>query len=619
MNRLPFHRKLWTIAGALAGVGLVGGGAFYLLSPGTSRGPTVDAPLAEGPRSEPPARKAPTPASFAPKTPVRSMPERRTRIQLHDVTRETGITFRHTDGSSGRHYIVETMSGGLATFDYDGDGLIDVYFVNGAPLPGTKTKADEPPRNALYRNMAGFKFKDVTVEAGVGDIGFGMGAAVGDYDNDGHQDIYVSNFGPKVLYHNNGDGTFTDATKKANVDNGNKVGAGVAFLDIDGDGDLDLYVANYVKFSFETHVFHTMMGVPMYPGPLDYSGEPGTLYRNRGDGTFTDASQESGVARLEGRGMGMICADYDNDGDTDIFVCNDAHENYLFQNDGTGKFQEVAMTAGIAYDAVGRNHANMGPDCADYDHDGWLDFYVTSYQREFATLYRGLGKGLFEDVTEQTGAGQGSFHHVKWGCGFVDFDNDGNPDLYVACGHTDDNVERWDDSTSYRARNVLLMNAGNGKFVDVSDLAGHGMTPTHASRGVAFDDLDNDGDIDVVVLNTREQPTILRNMLNESGSPNHWLQIRLRGTKTNRDGVGTRVKVVSGELSQIDEVHSGRGYQSHWGTRLHFGLGRHDRVDRIEVRWVGGGVDVLENVPVDRLLTITEGESRPQGENRLAM
>jgi hypothetical protein len=528
-------------------------------------------------------------------------------IVLHDVTAETGVTFRHTDGSSGRRYIVESVASGLATFDYDGDGLIDIYFLTGRPLPGTET--GEPVTNRLYRNLGDFRFVDVTEEAGVGDAGYGLGVTVGDYDNDGCPDLYVSNFGPKKLYHNNGDGTFTDVTTQAAVDDGDKVGAGVAFLDIDNNGVLDLYVANYVDFTFQNYRPKILDGIHIYPGPMDFNGVQDTLFRNQGDGAFRDITREAGIAGHVGTGMGIVCADYDNDGDTDIFVLNDVSRNFLFVNDGTGKFSEQGLLAGFAYDGNGQSLGSMGVDCADYDHDGWLDFFQTSYAGEFPVLRRNTGKGYFEDVTLLTGAGDGSFKHVNWGCGFVDFDNDGWRDLYIACGHIQDNAELTEPGAEYEARNVLLRNTGAGKFVNVSEHSGDGMQVKRSSRGAAFDDLDNDGDGDVVVLNSRERSTILRNLHSESHGRNHWLQLRLVGVKANRDGVGARVRVVAGDLTQIDEVHSGRGYQSHWGSRLHFGLGTHDRVDRLEVHWPGGGVDVLENVRADQLTTIVEGRT----------
>lgn len=530
-------------------------------------------------------------------------------IQLHDVTAETGVTFRHTDGSSGMRYIMESMSAGLATFDYDGDGLVDIYFLNGRPLKRTKLEGP-PPRNHLYRNLGGFRFQDVTERAGVGDAGYGLGVCIGDYDNDGHPDLYVSNFGPNVLYHNDGGGTYRDVIQTAGVGRGNKVGAGVSFLDVDGDGNLDLFVANYVKFSYEKHVPHWLKGQPVYPSPLDHAPETENLFHNNGDGAFHDVSRESGIGLHAGTGMGVVSADYDNDGDTDVYVGNDVMPSLLFRNDGRGHFDEVGTLGGVAYDALGALHGNMGTDFADYDHDGWLDLIVTAYGNEMPALYHNLGNGLFEDAAREAGVGASTFPHVKWGVGWVDFDNDGYRDLYIACGDLDDNVELRKDTTAYRLPNILLRNAGNGAFVDISRHSGDGMAVRASSRGVAFDDLDNDGDVDVVVLNSRDKPTILRNMLYERGGKNHWLGVQLRGVKSNRDGVGARVRVITGDLAQIDEIHSGRGYQSHWGSRLYFGLGSRDRIDRIEIRWLGGGTDVVEDVKVDQSLTITEGWDR---------
>jgi len=528
------------------------------------------------------------------------------QIVLTDVTKQTGITFVHTDGGSGQHYVVETVSAGLALFDYDRDGKIDIYFVNGAPLRGTVYPT--PPRNALYRNEGGWKFTDVTEKAGVGDTGYGLGLTIGDYDNDGDQDIYLDNYGPNVLYRNNGDGTFTDVTKQAGVAGVGGVGAGACFLDIDKDGDLDLFVGQYLDFSYEKHVPLTMLGVPVYANPRFYRPVPNLLYRNNGDGTFTDISDISGIGRHAGYAMGMVCADYDNDGDTDIFVANDVTANFLFQNDGRGQFEEVALTSGVAYDLHGDEQGSMGVDCGDYDNDGLLDFYMTSYQDQLALLYRNHGDGFLEDVTLLTGAAVGTQPDVTWGNSFVDFENDGDRDIFVACGHLQDNVERYTSAATYLEQNSLFMNMGNGKFVDVSDQSGDGMKVKLSSRGAGFDDLDNDGDVDVVILNSRAAPTILRN---DSPAQGHWLQILLRGVKTNRGAVGSRVKVVAGDLTLIDEVHSGRGYQSHYGTRLYFGLGARTKVDRIEVSWLGGKTEVYRNIVVDRKITLEEGQSAP--------
>jgi hypothetical protein len=527
-------------------------------------------------------------------------------IQLKDVTRETGINFVHTDGSSGKRYIVESVSCGLATFDFDGDGKIDILFLNGAPLPGTPITTP-PPRNALYRNEGGWKFADVTQAAGLVDTSYHLGVCVGDYDNDGDQDIYLNNFGPNILYRNNGNGTFTDVTREAGVAVGNHVGAGASFLDIDGDGDLDLFVASYIDFTIAKHQTRLVNGHPAYVGPAIYGPVPSTLFRNNGNGTFTDISRESGIASRSGTGMGVVCADYDDDGDTDIIVGNDAMANFVWNNDGKGHFKEVGLLSGLAYDLHGVGQGTMGVECGDFDNDGRLDFQMTSYQKQWAILYRNVGRGLFEDVTHITGAGAGTFNQVEWGNGLIDLDNDGHRDLFMACGHLQDNVHLWDDTASYEARNVLLANTGRGKFTDVSARSGDGLAVKLSSRGAAFEDFDNDGDIDIVILNARREPTILRN---DSPGRNHWLQIQLRGTKSNRDGIGARIKVVAGDLTLIDEVHSGRGYQSHFGMYPHFGLGQRTKIDRIEVRWIGGGSNILENISADRLLQINESQPR---------
>lgn len=526
-------------------------------------------------------------------------------IILSDVTPKTGIAFRHTDGGGGQHYIVETFASGLATFDYDGDGLVDVYFLNGSPLRGTKSSGQ--PTNALYRNLGGFKFADVTEEAGVGHTGHGLGVCAGDYDNDGNPDLFVNNFGPNVLYRNNGDGTFTDVTSSAGLGHNDTIGAGANFLDVDSDGDLDLFVSNYARFTYENHVTTTVRGKPWYAGPRDFPPQPNNLFRNNGNGTFTDVSEASGIAAHPGAGMGTICLDYDNDRDTDVFVCNDQLWDFLFRNDGEGKYEEVALSAGVACNYAGETVGSMGADSADYNHDGSLDLFMTDFAQQKPILFENLGHGIFEDVTLRTAAAAGSFPHVKWGCGFVDFDNDGHQDVFIGCGHLgEDFDETASRSSSYMVSPVLLENDGGGKFIDVSAQSGDGMKVKLVARGVAFDDLDNDGRVDVVILNSRRPPTVLRN---ESAAENHWIQIRLRGVKTNSGGVGARVKVTAGDLEQIAEVHSGRSYQSHFGSRLHFGLGRRRNVDRIEVRWIGGGTDVVEGLDVDRCITVVEGAS----------
>jgi hypothetical protein len=314
-------------------------------------------------------------------------------------------------------------------------------------------------------------------------------------------------------------------------------------------------------------------------------------------------SKESGIGLHAGTGMGIVGCDFDNDGDTDIFVLNDVAANFFFVNDGTGKFEEAGLATGTAYNGNGDATGSMGVDCGDYDNDGWLDLMMTTYQNELPVLYRNLGNGTFEDVTIAAHAGDGAYPYVNWGVGLVDFENDGDKDIFLANGHLQDNVGLYDDSTAYEVRNILQMNQGDGRFVNVSDQCGNGLLPERSSRGTGFDDLDGDGTVDAVILNSRREPTILRN---ESPAAGHWIQLRLRGTKANRDAVGTQIRVTAGGRTWLDEVHSGRGYQSHYGLRLHVGLGVNDRVDRLEIRWLGGGVTVLENVSADRVLTIVE-------------
>ncbi len=524
-------------------------------------------------------------------------------LRLSDVTKQTGIDFVHTDGSSGQRYIVETVSAGLATFDYDRDGRIDIFFLNGAPLKGTK--ADSAPTCKLYRNEGNWKFTDVTRQAGLAVTCYALGVAIGDYDNDGFQDIYLNNFGTNLLFLNKGNGTFTDVTAKAGVADVDHVGAGACFLDMDGDGFLDLFVGHYVDFTYEKHHIVRFNGFPAYVGPLDYPTTVNQLYRNRGDGTFMDFSEKSGVANHKGAAMGMVCGDFDEDGDTDICVGNDETGNFLFVNDGKGVFKEAGLLSGIAYDFNGQAHGTMGVECADFDNDGRLDLFVTSFQRESPILFRNLGKGMFEDVTTSAGVHAGMHALVTWGCGLVDFDNDGNRDLFVAAGHLQDNVESYDTSTTYHQKNQLLKNLGGGKFQSVTHDCGNGLDVVLSSRGAAFDDLDNDGRIDVVILNSRREPTVLRN---ESTGTNHWLQIELQGTKANRDAVGAKVNVTSENLTLVDEVHSGRSYQSHYGSRLHFGIGSRTRVDRIEVRWPGGGSEVVRPDGVNRIVRIAQGQ-----------
>jgi hypothetical protein len=560
-------------------------------------------------RSPPSPKTSDETASEPISAPVSESPQA-APIQFEDISNETGIAFRHTDGGTGEYFIVETMASGMATFDFDNDGLMDIYFLSGTPLRGAGPGAPQGG-NALYRNLGNFRFADVTSAAGVGSAGFGLGVTAGDFNNDGHQDLYVSNFGPKVLYQNRGDGTFVDVAREAGVTDGDQFGAGTAFLDFDNDGHLDLYVANYVDFRYDNHVSLTAQGIPVYASQSHYSPLKHALYRNRGNGGFEDVTQASGLGELRGPGMGVVCADYDNDGDTDIFCANDAMANFCFRNDGTGRFSEVGAIVGLAYNIDGVATSSMGVDCADYDHDGLFDFFVTTYQNELPVLFRNLGAGLFQDVTAASAQTQRCYNNSKWGCGFADFDNDGHKDLFVGVGHLQVNIEQLDPSSSYKAQPMLLRNNGQGRFEDVTQTGGAGLQVQCVARGVALEDLDNDGRIDAVISNSRHPPVVLRNT---SQNDNRWLEVRLRGTSANSDAVGARVIVTAGDLVQIDEVRSGRGYQSHFGMRLHFGLGQARRVDKIEVRWPGGKREFWHDLEPNQLVTLTEGMAQAPAE-----
>ena len=525
-----------------------------------------------------------------------------TAMSLADVTGESGIRFTHTDGSSGEHYLMEAMASGLATFDFDRDGNLDIYFLNGAPLKGTVSK--DAPRDALYRNDGGLKFTDVTAKSGLGDPGFGLGVAVADYDEDGFGDVLVTNFGPKALFRNNGDGTFTETTAAAGLADGIRVGAGASFLDIEGDGDLDLYVANYIRFSYDDYKPTLFRGRKVYPGPLQFQPDFHQLFRNRGDGTFEDISQSSGVALKPSWGMGTVAADFDDDGDCDIFVANDSDRNFLFENDGSGSFRDAGAQAGVAYDYQGNSLGSMGVDVGDFNNDGRLDLFHTSYQKQLTVLYQNLGGGVFQDVTPRTGAGVGTYQRVNWGTGLIDFDNDGDRDVFIVNGHIHDNLDDFDDNTTYLQPNQLLENQNGRRFVDVSKAAGVGVKAEHSGRGSCFEDFDNDGDVDAVILNSRSRPTLLEN---RSKNAHGWIEIELVGRRANRDGVGARVWVKSEGRVQMAEVLSGRGYQSHFGSRLHFGLAHSQKVDHIEIRWRGGGREVIRDLKAGTIVQICEG------------
>jgi hypothetical protein len=541
---------------------------------------------------------------------ARAQPE----VHFIDATAQARIDFRHVNGATGKRHFIETMGPGCAFVDYDNDGKLDIYLVNGHDLEA----ANRPPAtNALYRNRGDGTFTEVTQAAGVGDPGYGMGVTAGDYDNDGDLDLHVTNYGPNVLYRNNGDGTFTDVSQAAGVGD-DRWGVGCAFLDYDNDGNLDLYVANYVDFSLEhpkqTTSYYlpkgqrTVAQVTGYPHPDNFNGVADVLYHNNGDGTFTGVTHQAGVSN-PGKGMGMACGDYDSDGDQDIYVANDLTPNFLYRNNGDGTFADVGLVAGVAYNEDGKTESSMGVDFGDYDRDGNLDLLVTNFQEEGTAVYHNEGNGLFSDESVACGLRTATWSSVGWGGGFLDFDNDGELDVFVATGHVLDNVELFDARTTYAQRNFLFRNNGPGSngrvtFADVSAKAGAGLAVQKPSRGAAFGDYDDDGDVDILVANCNEAPTLLRN---DGGNTGHWLRVRTEGVASNRSGIGARVTVVAGDLVQIREVKSGSSLYSQNDLRVSFGLGSRSKVDRIEVRWPSGTVDSVAEGPANQSLTIKEG------------
>ena len=522
-----------------------------------------------------------------------------------DVALSSGITFHHDNAASPEKYLIETMGSGCGWIDYDQDGLMDLYLVNGAA-----TRIYRPRRtlrSALYRNNGDGSFSDVTDKAGVGAEGlFGMGVAVGDYDNDGFPDLYVLGYDRCILYHNSGNGAFTDVTARAGVANRGKWGSSAAWFDYDNDGRLDLIVANYVDWSPDHNLWcgEHKPGYRGYCHPDVYKGQTPTLYHNNGDGTFTDASQPSGVGLKPGNGLGVVTFDYDNDGWQDIFIANDSMANFLFHNNRDGTFREIGYLAGVAASAEGRTEAGMGTDAADTVGAGRLDLVVTHLDFEHARLYRNLGDGSFEDATFETKLGYATFHMSGFGACFMDYDNDGACDVFMANGHILDNIQLYHRDTQYAEPKLMFRNTGRGIFENVSNKLGPDLRLRRVSRGAAVGDFDNDGDLDILVSNNGQAPQLLRN---DGGNRNHWLQVFLVGTKSNRDGVGARVKVVSGGLTLYDQRKGGRSYQSAQDPRLHFGLGQRQAVDSVEVRWPSGIVTRLENLRSDQIITVKEG------------
>ena len=523
--------------------------------------------------------------------------------RFHDATQEAGIDFVHVNGANGQKFVIETVGPGGGFFDYDGDGRLDIYLINGAAVPGTEY--DPAPQNALYRNRGDGTFADVTSSAQVGDTGYGMGCAVGDYDNDGALDLYVTNFGANVLYRNEGDGTFADVTVAAQVgDEG--WGASAAFADIDRDGFVDLYVGNYHNFSYANHrvCAEGGSGLQIYCGPEAFDGVTDVLYRNEGDGTFADITVAAGLGSAEGKELGVVFGDVDLDGDPDLYLANDKTLNFLYLNDGTGYFAEEALLSGVAYNEDGDVEAGMGVDMGDYDNDGDPDLFVTNFQWETNTLYKNLGDGTFVDETFLAGLGKGSIAYLAWGTRFFDADNDGDRDLFIANGHLESDVEQYENAT-FPQRNQLFLNAGAGRFEEYAEDGG-ALSLKRVSRGAAFGDYDYDGDIDVLVANVAAHPTLMRN----DGASGHWVRLRLEGRDSNRAGIGARVEVTSGGQVQTDEVRSGASFLSQSDLRLHFGLGTATSIERVVVYWPSGRVEEYADLGVNQEHLLVEGGAR---------
>ena len=528
--------------------------------------------------------------------------------QFTSITKEAGIHFKHHDGGSGQRYFIEPLGGGAAFLDYNDDGFQDIYLVNGAdlpPLPKGPSDGGEPPRNALYRNNGDGTFTDVAAAAGVADTGYGMGCTVGDYDNDGFPDLYVTNFGANVFFRNNGDGTFSDVTMQTGTGD-TRWGASCAFVDYDNNGFLDLYVTNYVKYDIESDQVCMNKGVRVYCDPRLYEGELDVLYHNNGDGTFTDVTESAGLSGATGRGLALAWGDYDDDGDMDVYIANDADQNFLYRNNGDGTFTDVSLTAGVGFSEDGEAENGMGADFGDYDNDGRLDLVVTNFQDQTNTLYHNEGNGLFSDVTYASQIGIMSLPYLAWGVSFCDYDNDGYQDLFIVNGHLDENVQAFNPTGFYEQPNLLFRNNRDGTFDEVGIDSGSGMRLEKVSRGFAYSDYDNDGDLDLLVTNLKGAPDLLENR----GGQNAWLILKLIGTRSNRDAIGAKVKVTVGNLTQIREVRSGSSYLSQNDTRLHFGLGKHLQIDRIEIHWPSGLQERLEGIEANQILMLLEANQK---------
>ncbi len=546
-------------------------------------------------------------------------------VTFVDVAKVAGLTIPNVwGGVNKKKYIIEAKGSGLAFFDYDQDGWLDIYLTNGVRLEETYTPEDAPTSH-LFKNNRDGTFTDVTRRSGLARTGWGVGGCVGDYDNDGWDDLFLTYWGHNILFHNNGDGTFTDVTKKAGLyEDRVRWGAGCCWLDYDRDGFLDLFVANYIELDLKKVPvpgqtgYCQWKGLPVMCGPRGLPGGMNILYHNNGDGTFTDVSEKSGILKPGARySITAVSCDFDNDGWPDIYVAVDSEPSLLFHNNQDGTFTDIAVMAGCAYNEDGQEQAGMGVGVADYDGDGWFDIFKTNFSDDTSDLYHNNGDGTFTDVTFLSGVGVNT-QYVGWGAGFIDYDNDGWPDILQVNGHVYPEIDTFNLDATFKVPRIVYRNLGNGKFKDVSAQMGPGISQRFSSRGCAFGDYDNDGDIDVLVLNMNEPPSLLRN---DGGNKNNWVKIKLIGTQCNRTAIGARVRVVTGKHAQINEVHSGDSVMSQSDLRLHFGLGQAKVVELIEVKWPTlqkterlnaklappPKIEKFTNLEVNQILTIQEG------------
>lgn len=538
-------------------------------------------------------------------------------VSMTNVAKQAGLNFITIYGDEKKNrYLLETTGSGVAFIDYDNDGWQDLFFVNGTRLDALP-KGMAPPTNRLFRNRGDATFEDVTAKAGLTRTNWGQSVSVGDFNSDGHDDLFITAFGKNALYKNNGDGTFADIADKAGVsENKSKWGAGSAFLDYDRDGDLDLFAASYIDLDLKTAPLPETgpclyKGLTVACGPPGLTGGVNMLWRNNGNGTFTDVSEKAGIRKTDGTyGLGVAVADYDNDGFVDIYVANDSAPAILYRNNRNGTFTDIALESGCAFSADGKPQAGMGVSAGDYDRDGWLDIFKTNFSGDTSTLYRNAGKAVFDDVTFSVGMGINT-RWLGWGTSFADFDNDGWLDVFLVNGHVYPEVERLTTEAGYAQRKVLYQNLRNGKFADVSMQVGGAVVENSPARGAAFGDIDNDGDIDIVINNVNSLPELIRN---DSRSGNSWLKVKLVGVKSNRNGIGARVVVITDDGQQIDEVRSGSSYYSQNDLRVSFGVGKSTAVKTIEVRWPSGFIEKFADVKVNQTVTIKEGSGILNGQ-----